>query len=152
MQLGWYSAITLTITIAIIITITINRIPVTISTIIIQLNNPYGQRRFSHYPNHPMMYDLCDEYGMLVCDEANIESHAFWSKFTEGDHHNHNIIGTHTSLTLTLILTLTHTYSHAHRMMTHHDCALQHTITISLNHYRSWVVASVHGTLCCDVP
>jgi len=38
--------------------------------------------RTSHYPNHPEWYDLCDEYGLYLYDEANIESHAFWSKFT----------------------------------------------------------------------
>ena len=32
--------------------------------------------RTSHYPNDPVWYDLCDEYGILVLDEANIESHA----------------------------------------------------------------------------
>ncbi|HMP75922.1 MAG TPA: glycoside hydrolase family 2 TIM barrel-domain containing protein [Kiritimatiellia bacterium] len=32
--------------------------------------------RTSHYPNDPRWYDLCDEYGILVLDEANIESHA----------------------------------------------------------------------------
>jgi len=31
--------------------------------------------RSSHYPNHPDWYDLCDEYGLYVIDEANIESH-----------------------------------------------------------------------------
>ena len=29
--------------------------------------------RTSHYPNHPLWYDLCDEYGLYVLDEANIE-------------------------------------------------------------------------------
>lgn len=38
--------------------------------------------RTAHYPNHPKFYDLCDEYGLYVFDEANIESHAFWSLFT----------------------------------------------------------------------
>jgi beta-galactosidase len=33
--------------------------------------------RTSHSPNDPAFYDLCDEYGMHVVDEANIESHAF---------------------------------------------------------------------------
>jgi beta-galactosidase len=32
--------------------------------------------RTSHYPNDPMWLDLCDEYGILIVDEANIESHA----------------------------------------------------------------------------
>ncbi|MCJ7681465.1 MAG: DUF4981 domain-containing protein, partial [Candidatus Aminicenantes bacterium] len=31
--------------------------------------------RTSHYPNNPLWYDLCDEYGLYVVDEANIESH-----------------------------------------------------------------------------
>jgi len=31
--------------------------------------------RTSHYPDHPDWYDLCDEYGLYVMDEANIESH-----------------------------------------------------------------------------
>ncbi len=31
--------------------------------------------RTSHYPNDPRWYELCDEYGLYVCDEANIESH-----------------------------------------------------------------------------
>jgi beta-galactosidase len=31
--------------------------------------------RTSHYPNDPRWYDLCDQYGMYVIDEANIESH-----------------------------------------------------------------------------
>lgn len=33
--------------------------------------------RTSHYPNDPAFLDLCDEYGLYVIDEANIESHAF---------------------------------------------------------------------------
>ncbi|MEO1497373.1 MAG: glycoside hydrolase family 2 TIM barrel-domain containing protein [Planctomycetota bacterium] len=31
--------------------------------------------RTSHYPCTPLWYDLCDEYGLYVVDEANIESH-----------------------------------------------------------------------------
>ena len=31
--------------------------------------------RTSHYPNDPRWYELCDEYGLYVVDEANIESH-----------------------------------------------------------------------------
>ncbi len=31
--------------------------------------------RTSHYPNHPRWYELCDEYGLYVVDEPNIESH-----------------------------------------------------------------------------
>lgn len=33
--------------------------------------------RTSHYPNDSVFYDLCDELGMYVVDEANIEGHAY---------------------------------------------------------------------------
>ena len=33
--------------------------------------------RTSHSPNAPEFYDLCDELGLYVIDEANVESHAF---------------------------------------------------------------------------
>lgn len=31
--------------------------------------------RMSHYPQSPLWYELCDEYGLYVVDEANIEIH-----------------------------------------------------------------------------
>ncbi|WP_205783203.1 glycoside hydrolase family 2 TIM barrel-domain containing protein [Flagellimonas allohymeniacidonis] len=31
--------------------------------------------RTSHYPNDPRWYELCDEYGIYVMDEANLETH-----------------------------------------------------------------------------
>ncbi len=31
--------------------------------------------RTCHYPNDPRWYDLCDQYGIYLIDEANIESH-----------------------------------------------------------------------------
>ncbi len=34
--------------------------------------------RLSHYPNHFRFYELCDEYGLYVVDEANIECHGAW--------------------------------------------------------------------------
>ncbi|MCL4793850.1 MAG: DUF4981 domain-containing protein [Bryobacteraceae bacterium] len=33
--------------------------------------------RTSHYPNAPRFYELCDEYGLYVMDEANIEIHHY---------------------------------------------------------------------------
>jgi beta-galactosidase len=33
--------------------------------------------RCAHYPNDPRLLDLCDEIGMYVIDEANLESHAY---------------------------------------------------------------------------
>ncbi len=32
--------------------------------------------RTSHYPNDHRWYDLCDEYGIYIVDEANVEAHA----------------------------------------------------------------------------
>lgn len=31
--------------------------------------------RTAHYPHDPYLYDLCDKYGILLIDEANVESH-----------------------------------------------------------------------------
>ncbi|MEI7421407.1 MAG: glycoside hydrolase family 2 TIM barrel-domain containing protein [Prolixibacteraceae bacterium] len=31
--------------------------------------------RNAHYPNDPRFYELCDQYGIMVLDEANVESH-----------------------------------------------------------------------------
>jgi beta-galactosidase len=36
--------------------------------------------RTSHYPNHPYFYQLCDQYGLYVMDEANLETHGTWQK------------------------------------------------------------------------
>lgn len=33
--------------------------------------------RTSHYPSDPLFYELCDEYGFYVMDEANQESHQY---------------------------------------------------------------------------
>jgi len=38
--------------------------------------------RTSHYPNDPYFYDLCDQYGILVIDEANLETHGSGSKLS----------------------------------------------------------------------
>ena len=38
-----------------------------------QLN--FNAVRTSHYPDHPAWYDLCDEYGIYIIDEANLETH-----------------------------------------------------------------------------
>lgn len=34
--------------------------------------------RTSHYPNHPDFYRLCDEYGIYLIDETNLETHGTW--------------------------------------------------------------------------
>lgn len=37
--------------------------------------NNFNAVRTSHYPNHPIWYELCDQYGLYVVDEANLETH-----------------------------------------------------------------------------
>lgn len=41
--------------------------------------------RTSHYPNSPVFYQLCDEYGFFVIDEADIEAHGSSELFFEDD-------------------------------------------------------------------
>lgn len=36
--------------------------------------------RTSHYPNQSYFYELCDEYGLYLIDEANLETHGTWQK------------------------------------------------------------------------
>ncbi|MCL4298862.1 MAG: DUF4981 domain-containing protein [Anaerolineae bacterium] len=36
--------------------------------------------RASHYPNDTRWYDLCDQYGLYVIDEADLECHAVYNK------------------------------------------------------------------------
>jgi beta-galactosidase len=36
--------------------------------------------RLSHYPNDERWYELCDEYGLYLFDEADIESHAYYDQ------------------------------------------------------------------------
>ncbi|MFX1323000.1 MAG: glycoside hydrolase family 2 TIM barrel-domain containing protein, partial [Promethearchaeota archaeon] len=40
--------------------------------------------RTSHYPDNPKWYELCDEYGIYVLDEANVESHGLRRKLPKG--------------------------------------------------------------------
>lgn len=47
--------------------------------------------RTSHYPNDPLLYELCDIYGLYVMDEADVETHAVRRKNVPGD----NPIWTH---------------------------------------------------------
>ncbi len=35
--------------------------------------------RTSHYPNQTVFYRLCDEYGIYVLDETNLETHGSWA-------------------------------------------------------------------------
>lgn len=47
--------------------------------------------RMSHYPHSTLWYKLCDEYGLFVCDEANIETHAMgaeWQNWFNKENHS----------------------------------------------------------------
>eukprot|EP01025_Chloroclados_australasicus_P019168 TRINITY_DN2033_c0_g1_i9.p1 TRINITY_DN2033_c0_g1~~TRINITY_DN2033_c0_g1_i9.p1 ORF type:complete len:1223 (-),score=161.18 TRINITY_DN2033_c0_g1_i9:1369-4983(-) len=39
--------------------------------------NNFNAVRCSHYPNQSRWYEICNEYGLYVIDEANIEDHGF---------------------------------------------------------------------------
>lgn len=51
-----------------------------IKDIVLMKQHNINAVRTSHYPNDPLWYDLCDEYGLYVIDEANIESHELWQQ------------------------------------------------------------------------
>ena len=40
--------------------------------------------RTSHYPNQTAFYRLCDEYGLYVIDETNLETHGTWDAIMKG--------------------------------------------------------------------
>jgi beta-galactosidase len=40
-------------------------------------NANFNAVRTCHYPHDHRFYELCDEIGLMVCDEANIETHGF---------------------------------------------------------------------------
>ena len=47
-----------------------------IADLLTMKRNNINAIRTSHYPNNVITYDLADELGIYICDEANIESHA----------------------------------------------------------------------------
>ncbi|GHV58028.1 beta-galactosidase [Bacteroidia bacterium] len=51
-----------------------------IQDILLMKQNNINAVRTCHYPNHPDWYDLCDQYGLYVIDEANVESHGLWGR------------------------------------------------------------------------
>ena len=44
--------------------------------VLLMKQHNFNAVRTSHYPNDSAFYELCDEYGLYVVDEANIENHA----------------------------------------------------------------------------
>lgn len=45
-------------------------------------NNNINAVRTCHYPNQSLWCDLCDENGIYMIDEANLESHGSWQKLS----------------------------------------------------------------------
>ena len=48
--------------------------------------------RASHYPKSPIFYELCDEYGFYVMNEADIETHGVVELYGKGYSDNYNMI------------------------------------------------------------
>jgi len=46
-----------------------------LNDIFLMKSNNINTVRTCHYPDDPLWYELCDEYGLYLIDEANIESH-----------------------------------------------------------------------------
>ncbi len=54
---------------------------VMLTDILLMKQNNINAVRTSHYPNCPRWLELCDEYGLYVIDENNMETHGtYWSK------------------------------------------------------------------------
>ncbi|MBI9107825.1 MAG: DUF4981 domain-containing protein [Spirochaetales bacterium] len=53
--------------------------------ILIMKQHNINALRTSHYPNDPYIYELCDEYGLYVIDEADVETHGVRKKGVPGD-------------------------------------------------------------------
>lgn len=51
---------------------------------LMKLNN-INSVRLSHYPQDRKFYEMCDEYGLYVYDEANIESHGLYYTIYQDD-------------------------------------------------------------------
>lgn len=60
--------------------------------------------RTCHYPNDPYWYELCDEYGIYVYDEANIESHGIGYKLDKTLGNNSDWLFAHMERTERMIL------------------------------------------------
>lgn len=50
--------------------------------------------RTSHYPNQSVWYELCNEYGLYVIDETNLETHGSW-QYAQQDLPAHTVPASH---------------------------------------------------------
>ncbi|WP_460294296.1 glycoside hydrolase family 2 TIM barrel-domain containing protein [Clostridium tertium] len=52
----------------------------------------FNSIRTAHYPKSPIFYEMCDEYGFLVINEADIETHGVVELYGRGYLENYNMI------------------------------------------------------------
>ena len=52
--------------------------------LVLMKRNNINAVRTSHYPNSSALYRLCDELGLYVIDENNMESHGMWDMLWQG--------------------------------------------------------------------
>ena len=52
--------------------------------LLLMKRNNINAVRTSHYPNTSVLYRLCDELGLYVIDENNMESHGMWDMLWQG--------------------------------------------------------------------
>ena len=52
--------------------------------IVTMKRNNINAIRTSHYPNDSRLYELCDEYGLYLIDECNMETHGMWEPILRG--------------------------------------------------------------------
>ncbi len=55
-----------------------------IQDIITMKQNNINAIRTCHYPDSSRLYELCDEYGLYMIDETNLESHGMWQYIAAG--------------------------------------------------------------------
>ena len=55
-----------------------------VKDLITMKRNNINAIRTSHYPNDSSFYALCDEYGLYVIDETNLETHGIWDQILKG--------------------------------------------------------------------
>jgi beta-galactosidase len=53
------------------------------SDLVLLKKNNFNAVRTSHYPNQSCFYDMCDEMGLYVIDEMNLETHGTWQYLKE---------------------------------------------------------------------
>ena len=63
---------------------TINPEQITTDLTLMKQHN-FNAIRSSHYPNAPFFYEMCDKYGFMVIDEADIEAHGPFMLYREED-------------------------------------------------------------------